>query len=219
MKFGVFLHIPKCGGSTVRDEIVKKYEGQRLIKIYHDNPSRDYYSVASFLKTFERGLPQYTKAIVGHITYKEILPLIADHDCHVFSLVRDPLERIISDLNFLRVSKNHPGHIGAMSISPGFLYNYLKSVEKNFQYNYLGGHDYIQNVKVYKLENYKSALIDAGIIDSLNDNVVKQNVTVKRKFESETDTELLSLSMLNEDELSHLRTLFSVDYDLYNKAV
>lgn len=40
MPITIFMNIPKCGNSTVRDKIIQKYmKSGRLLKIYYDSHS------------------------------------------------------------------------------------------------------------------------------------------------------------------------------------
>ncbi|TCS41945.1 sulfotransferase family 2 domain-containing protein [Reinekea marinisedimentorum] len=214
----VFLHIPKCGGSTIRDKIINNYKGSgRVIKLYNDNPEKDYYTVETFKDNFRDGIPNDVSAIIGHISYDELAVVIDINEWNAFSVVRDPLDRAISNLNYMRINPNHRGYSMAARVTKSSLFEYLRGTSKMFQYEFLGRG--AENVKLYKLENYKKALFDLEIISSLNEDVEIKNITEVKKIKNGSDLELLSLGDMSSDEVQELKLLYSVDYDLYESAL
>lgn len=216
MSIKIFLHIPKCGGSTVRDKIISRFKGEgRVLKIYSENPEKDYYSRDSFLRDFKSGLPDGVKSICGHISHSDIAPIISDKNCEIFSLVRDPIERVISNLNYMLINPGHSGHQSSLKVSEENFFDYLVGHNKSFQYDFLGGDDLIKNVKLYKLSSYKKALYDLGIIRSLTDDITIKNIT---KEKNKSSKQLFSFDMLTSSQVDTLVELYEKDYSLYKSA-
>lgn len=125
----------------------------------------------------------------------------------------------------MKANVNHRSHEKAKNITKENLYDFFsKSVHCNYQFSYLGGNcgfnveEITNNVMVFKLEDYKHALLKLGIIDEKQE-VEKKNSTsgLKRKNGLET-LSLLSVSDLSDTELSSLKELNSKDYKMISSA-
>ncbi|GAA6167804.1 sulfotransferase family 2 domain-containing protein [Sessilibacter corallicola] len=142
MKKLIFLHIPKCGGSTIRDKIIQRYSAAgRVFKLYNDNPRQDYYTPRTLTKFLAENeeLPKTVKSIIGHISFEELSLLIDMKGWEIFSVVRDPIDRAISNLNYMRINQNHRGNSHAMKVTENSLYSYLCSLDGALQSKFLGG--------------------------------------------------------------------------------
>ena len=105
----VFIHIPKTGGMTMQAMIRDVYKPSELHKI---NPARE--SIEEY-QSLSRGRKDKLKVIYGHMDYwiHELLP---PHSRYV-TLVRNPVERVISHYDYVRRAANNPLHDLAMQSS------------------------------------------------------------------------------------------------------
>ncbi len=90
----VFLHIPKTGGTTLKDLLARSVGKQNVITWYGANK----------FKQGIHGIPQHVKPhtqwIIGHFNYG--LHELLDQDVRYFCVLRDPIERLISNYEFTR---------------------------------------------------------------------------------------------------------------------
>lgn len=218
----IFLHIPKCGGSTVRDVMIHHYLSDQLIKVYGKDNDRNYYSKPSFFELVRNGLSPHTKAICGHFNLEDVAALESE-DTKIFSLIRDPIDREISNINYLKISEKHPGHDYGVSIGEGNLFEVLIRKGVNWQSTCLGwggGRKSLKRltrrVSLFKLESYRQCLFNFGYLSNIWDEIPIKNVTKDIRESSEID--LVTKDMLSDKDILALKDAFKVDYELYDVA-
>ena len=96
----VFIHIPKTGGMTLYSMIREIYRRSELHKI---NPAAE--SVEKY-KQLPQARKDSLKAIYGHMNYglRELLPADSDY----VTLMRHPVQRVISHYYYVRRTENDP---------------------------------------------------------------------------------------------------------------
>lgn len=214
----VFLHIPKCGGSTIRQYYSSAFKG-RFLQIGNDHlPSRKFHEYRDFSKV---------SAIVGHLTARALLSnpffeAFAERDISVHSVVRDPIDRLISNYNFIVFNPKHPRHAEFQNISGRKV---VMDYEANSQYAFLGGgtvfsspDEICQAFKVISLDRSISYFSDyfKSRIAEVSKHAAKANVTSVRFPDSKG--KLLSRSMFTESDLDELSEKHSVDVRLLEIA-
>lgn len=103
----VFLHIPKCGGSTIRSAIMNKYSGKNVVRVYGDREKGYNFSVSNFQSGFLSLKSNVEiKAVCGHIKYQVFHDYFAEEidSLRFFSFLRDPIERGISNINYMKAN-------------------------------------------------------------------------------------------------------------------
>nr|WP_320136354.1 sulfotransferase family 2 domain-containing protein [uncultured Amphritea sp.] len=116
----VFLHIPKCGGSTIRSMIMNKFSTNKVVRIYGDQGFGFNFSRENFIKNFSRVKDENDiKAISGHVDSNTFRDNIDEEleNFRFFSFLRDPIERGISNINYMRFNINHRSHLKALIIN------------------------------------------------------------------------------------------------------
>ena len=99
-----FVHIPKCAGSSFR-QVLKRWFGPDALTF-------DSHDGAALAKRVE-SLPRTPRAIAGHFSFG-IHQAISCRPIHV-SLVRDPVDRLVSLYKHARAVKDHFLHGAAAS--------------------------------------------------------------------------------------------------------
>lgn len=65
------MHIPKCGGSTIRSALMNKYSGKKVVRVYGDRDKGFNFSLANFIKNFSLIKSDFeVSAVCGHVNYK-----------------------------------------------------------------------------------------------------------------------------------------------------
>ena len=98
----IFLHVPKTAGTTLNRLIEWEY---RLSEMYSVDPVLFNWSAAHLRKLPPRRL-QRTRVFKGHMLFglHEILPQPATY----ITVLRDPVERVLSAFYYMRTYKLHP---------------------------------------------------------------------------------------------------------------
>jgi hypothetical protein len=102
-KTAIFLHIPKTAGSTLHTILTKQYAKDELLHL-RGNPH-----IESAIEQFKH-MPSEDKArirlLTGHFEYgiHQYLPQAATY----FTLLRDPVDRVISYYYFILRTPEHP---------------------------------------------------------------------------------------------------------------
>ncbi|MFT6031470.1 MAG: hypothetical protein ACI8O8_003222 [Oleiphilaceae bacterium] len=225
MAIKVFIHIPKCGGSTMRDKMLSFFKKNQVLKIYHNDPEKGYYSSLSYQTKYPDLLTSNVKAICGHIPYQEIQQSLAGKDHTIISLIRDPVDRAISNINYMKTKPNHSGHKFSLTITKDNLFSYLsKRNDISYQANYLGLEYFgsikaiLDNIGIYKLDNYKKALFDIGIISNFEEHVDIKNITTSQPAAASDKYRLLSKNDLAKEDLLTLKDIYYIDYELLSAA-
>ena len=88
----LFLHIPKCAGTTLTEEVIKmRFKPDELIIFYDQGPLEIVNRLQGMSKTVQRKI----KCIAGHF-YFGIHKYFDVRPSTYITLLRDPVERIIS---------------------------------------------------------------------------------------------------------------------------
>jgi FkbH-like protein len=115
----VFLHIPKTGGVTLENILLRNFRPREVFcfgshQLHHGGGHRR--SVAWF-----HSLPPERRArvrlLAGHMAYGA--HELVGHDCDYITLLRSPVERVVSFYNFVRSEAGaaHPAAAAARSMS------------------------------------------------------------------------------------------------------
>lgn len=111
----IFVHIPKCGGTTVNNHFYDNYHPRRICELYvpgrHAPDGRaitiDTTGIPE-LDEFRDRLSQYQReydCVLGHMPYG--VHRFFDRPCRYVTLLRDPVKRVWSSINAL---SNLPEH-------------------------------------------------------------------------------------------------------------
>jgi hypothetical protein len=254
-----YIHIPKCGGSTIRGYLRQRFSEKIRVTpncysvfVYGDKHKMGTFNISSEDINEGARLSSITSAkhvdasghllgVVGHLNYFQLTLFLNNINTYenTFSIVRDPLARAVSNLNYQKLRTNNlKKNSYALKINQDNLFEYLLSLARknnaNFQCNYLGAsltqdskiseHDLkrlvFSKLHVYKLDNSVKA-IDNHIFPVAQDFIVdKRNVTSENKDKSNTsdDVSLVSLDLMVSKELGVLKDAYRNDFLLFEMA-
>jgi hypothetical protein len=82
----IFLHIPKAGGSTVRDVLSRQFQGASILNITNTQLER--------IDAVPADVLAHTDVLLGHVSFGAHDYLREPHI--YFTLLRDPVERVVS---------------------------------------------------------------------------------------------------------------------------
>jgi len=98
----IFLHIPKAGGSTIHKILEKNYKKDRIYNI-KVNPSLQK-NIEDFIK-MENFKKNNFDLIKGHMSFG--LHKYISKQCIYFSIVRNPIDRVVSGYYYVLKNKEH----------------------------------------------------------------------------------------------------------------
>lgn len=134
-----FLHIPKCAGTTLTEEIIKKrFKPEELIIFYEQGTK----VLIDRLKGMSEKEQKKIRCVAGHFAFG-IHKYYTARPATYITLLRDPIERVISHYYFVLRNENH------------YLHRTVK--EKNYTLK-----EYIENKLTIELNNGQTRIV-AGI--------------------------------------------------------
>ena len=192
----IFIHIPKTGGTSIENYFYNNYNIKRTINTFYSNINLT-----------------LNKHSLQHSTYLELYKqkdyFEIDFDkSKIITVVRNPYDRIISDLFFLKLisidfDKNKINNI---------LNYFLESNDIEYdnhkmeQYKYLIDSDgnINNNIIIMKTETLNNDMINNGFLDfNLNENVTHRN-------------NLNYTSLLNDESIKLINNYYKKDFEYFN---
>ena len=122
----IHLHIPKTGGTTLRDIIQRQYQAEKILMIPKLDESED------ILKEVSTSQINQLKLIQGHLKYG-----IHNHfhrRAKYFAIIRDPINRVLSTYYYVLSQKNNPQNLST-SNNQMPIYDYVQSGVNPFLIN------------------------------------------------------------------------------------
>jgi len=191
----LFIHIPKTGGSVIADEITKKGK-RRVSSGRRHNRLPKPYNKKSLQHQFYTTLYKYRDRL--HINFKNI---------KIFSVVRNPYDRTISDLFYNNLIKE--------DFSPDKVFDVLKNnylYKDNYdnhnvpQYKFVTDKNekLIPNIRIFKTEtlNKDNKLINDYL--KIDINIVQKNVNKDYS------------KYLNKKSINLINEFYYKDFELFN---
>ncbi len=99
----LFMHIPKTAGSTMRDVLSKNFSTDRTFLVYTENA---YSEQREKFYAMDHSEP---RLIAGHFQYG-LHSKISEFPCHYVTLLRNPIERVVSYYYHLHRDEKHCYH-------------------------------------------------------------------------------------------------------------
>jgi len=193
----LFIHIPKTGGTVIENEI-KKQTNQKLYSGYGNDILPPPFNKTSLQHQYYTTIYKYREKL--NINFDNI---------KVFCCIRNPYDRVISDLFFLNLIKKDESH---ETIKEALLNNYLYSDNlvtdghQCPQYKYITdeNEELIPNIKIFKCEELNKSNKELCEFLDLNINVVRDNVNKDYS------------KYLNEEIISIINEFYKKDFEIFN---
>ncbi len=191
----LFIHIPKTGGTNIEDSI-KNYTPQTL-----------------FSGRSNKILPKpYNRVSLQHqiyttiYQYRDILDVNFDN-IKIFTVVRNPYDRIISDLFWYRLIEK--------KFTPEQVFNVIKNKYLNrtnldnhnipqFKFIVDENSELIKDIKIFKTETLNKSNRELSEIVGFDINIRKKEVNKNYS------------NYLNKDSISLINTYYKKDFELFN---
>jgi hypothetical protein len=218
-----FAHIPKAGGTTLKQMFYEAYGNENCLKVWDSNTSNVKASLFSTLTEAE--LLDY-QAVVGHLRLTQfyenryINSFIEKRGLKTVTTIREPISRIISLYNYMAVNKEHPSHDKMKNTKA---IDFLLNHPVNFQFNFLSRtptvaiDDIARDIMLVSLDH--SVEVFARLLSELTgrkiNKIPPQNVTsqLNKNFR------YFSKKDLSPSELSLLSEKHYLDIELYERAL
>jgi hypothetical protein len=142
----IHLHIPKTGGTTLRDIIQRQYRSEKILMIPKLEESEN------ILKEVSTSQINQLKLIQGHLKYG--LHNHFHRRAKYFAIIRDPINRVLSTYYYVLSQKNNPQNLST-SNNQMTIYDFVQS----------GVNPFLINGQT-KLISGKTGNIDNPIIES-----------------------------------------------------
>lgn len=193
----LFIHIPKTGGTNIENELKKK-SPETLFSYRHKKITE----------------PPHNNVSLQHQLYTTIYKFKNEFDINfdnikIFCVVRNPYDRIISDLLYLRLIRE--------DFTSEQVYNIIKN--KYLHSNYLDNHNIpqykfitdeniniIKNIKIFKTET----LNDSN--DQLND-FIGFDINIKKNVSKDYS------KYLNLNSIQLINEFYKKDFELFNYEI
>jgi hypothetical protein len=187
----LFIHIPKTGGTSLENYLKKTYK-ETLFSGYGNNilPEDDLQ---------KNSLQHQTYSTI--YKYRDILEVDFNSNLKVLTIVRDPYDRIISDLFFLVLINRNDTCETVYNIIKDYLYKDCYDNHNIPQYKFItdSNEELIENIKIFKTETLTQDINNYGFTDYIGrkSNIIHSNY-------------------LNNDSIQLINIFYKKDFELFN---
>jgi hypothetical protein len=138
--FWFFLHIPKTAGSSLSTEMTRMRPPYHNVEIDYGRPNGDHNAaLAEAVARFARAAAADARCASGHVPATMLDPILeARPDTRLFTLLRDPVQRVVSDYIY-QTTPAHPPHEAFRSRYPSLEMYALERSEQNKMTFFLAG--------------------------------------------------------------------------------
>ena len=194
----LFIHIPKTGGTVIEDEIKKIYKETLF------SPNK--YFLKNILDVPYNLITPQHQFYTTIYKYKDILNVNFDK-IKIFSVVRNPYDKIISDLIWLKIiDKNATAEEVYNKIKNNYINCNDISNHNQPQYKFITDENLnlISNIQIFKCETLNDANDELNEFLGFNINIKRENVNKNY------------LKFLNKKSVLLINDFYKKDFELFN---
>jgi hypothetical protein len=189
----LFIHIPKTGGRNVEKNLKSKYKEELYGGLCKNVPS-----------PYNKITPQH-QLYTTLYKYKDKLN-INFKDLKIFTIVRNPYDRIMSDLFYLSLINHNSTKDDVYNI---IKHDYLYKTRDNHtleQYKFITNEnsELIPNIKIFKTENFNEINKELNEYLDVDINIEKKNVNKDYT------------KYLNNESIYLINKIYKKDFELFN---
>lgn len=186
-----FLHIPKCAGTTLTEEIIKsRYSAEQLLIFYHHGTE----TLINDLKAMPLARQKKIRCIAGHFAFG-IHNYFTPRPIAYITILRDPIERVISHYYYILRCPKHP---------------YYEKITSN----HYTLKDYVEKFQNMEMDNGQTRIL-AGIGWGGPFGGCSRNILDKARENLDTHFAAVGISERFDDFLAVLSFLFDWDIKRY----
>jgi hypothetical protein len=210
----IFTHIPKAAGSTLAAFLRTQYPGEQTLDV---TPLTSAERVARLEQ-----LPDSVRLVIGHARFG--LHRHTARECRYFTLLRDPVERIISGLHYIRRTPGHMWHAQFAGGTAGL--PELAALQRDIQTKYIAGIPSRTDAGPAELEQAKANLEQDYAVAGLSEAFDESLLLMAEEFGwTKTDYTARNVTRdrparaaYSEAELAAVRETNQLDQQLYDFA-
>ena len=194
----LFIHIPKTGGTVIENQLKNKYK-QTLYSGRCNNLLDSPYNKSSLQHQFFTTIYKFNNKL--DVNFDNI---------KIFSVVRNPYDRIISDLFWLgKIKKNFNSEQVYNVIKNNYLYRNNLDNHNVPQYKFITDENckLIKNIKIFKTETLNETNDELNKFLGFNINIKRGNVNKDYS------------KYLNKDSISLINNFYKKDFEFFNYKI
>ncbi len=139
----VFLHIQKCGGTSVGEYIKSKYKEEEYLELYTKkipidlvvDTTEPHLRIRTYLESLDLSK---VKIVFGHAVFNGIEEYFPNQKVKYYTILRNPIDRIISLYNFRRMGAVGQREFPIIYHPDGSVYDFEGELKKEF---FIGGRE------------------------------------------------------------------------------
>jgi len=195
----LLIHIPKTGGTSIEQYFSKKFS----IKL--DSNSLCWASTKDILPHKDLSLQHLTYNII--MKYKDAFN-IDTNKLKIISVVRNPYERIMSDLFYFKLINKESSRQKAYEELQKIILNLDNPIYDNHfkpQYKFLidANRHIVKNIKIFKTESLTADMHAYGFTDF-------------NRYSNTNEYKINYMDYLNNDTIKLINTYYTKDFELFN---
>ena len=192
----LFIHIPKTGGTVIEDELQQKYTQTLWVLDPYNNLLEHPYDKTSLQHQFYTTLYKYK--FILDINFNNI---------KMFTVVRNPYDRIISDLFWQElIKKDFTAENVYDVIKNNYLYRDDLDNHNKPQYKFITDENLklIPNIKIFKCEKSNETNPELNEFLGFDIDIIQKNVNKDYSM------------YLNENSIALINEFYKKDFELFN---